>query len=86
MLPAVQFNGQFCFRAVKVQDVGSKQVLPAELGIAHLPVAEDMPQELLGIGGILAQSLAAREQDWVGRRHGVLIPLNPHPNPLPHKA
>ena len=39
----VQFHSQLCFRAIKVQVVGSHRMLPTEFVTGKSPVAQDAP-------------------------------------------
>ncbi|HTT84824.1 MAG TPA: hypothetical protein VMF67_15215 [Rhizomicrobium sp.] len=50
MLPAVQFNNQFCFETNEVRNVVADGVLPLELVAAQPTVADHPPKLLFRLG------------------------------------
>jgi hypothetical protein len=62
VLAAVQLDGQLGLVAVEVQDVPAKWMLSAELETAQLLVAEEVPEQLLCVGGLLAHLTGERQQ------------------------
>ena len=57
---AVNFNYQFSFRTVKINDVRPDAVLPAELKVEKLPVGYPGPKPLFGKGLVLPKPSAQR--------------------------
>ena len=49
MLPAIQFNNEFCFMAVEIQDVRTQRVLTTKLEVQKLTISKQRPKQLLCI-------------------------------------
>jgi hypothetical protein len=61
VLPAIKFDSEALLVAVEVQYVGRQRVLAAELEATEGAVAQQVPEELLGICLIDAQAAGAAE-------------------------
>jgi len=55
VLPAIQFDGEFDSRAVKIQHIAFDRVLFAKPEAANLLATQIVPERLLGIGHVFAQ-------------------------------
>jgi len=55
MSAAVKFNDQSSFMAVKIGDIAGNGMLPAEFETQQLAVAQQLPEQVFGVGGIFAQ-------------------------------
>ena len=55
MLPAVQLYTQLFFVAIEVQYIRSHRILASEFQSAELPVAQQMPEQLFGVGLFFAE-------------------------------
>ena len=69
VLAAVELNNEVGWHAGKVGKVGASGVLAAEFVAGKLLRAQVVPEQALGVGGLLAQGAGI---------------LRPHPSPLPH--
>src|SRR3546814_3905827 len=78
VLRSVEFHDQFHGYAAEVGDVGWDRVLAPELQAIQLPAAQVLPELLLGIGHVAAQTACIPErgrwQRWfdcrqIGRAH-----------------
>lgn len=84
MPAAVQFNREFCDRAVKVEEVNTARILAAEFEFGKAAVAQQTPQAFFSISGFLSQ-VACKIAGGNGPG-AVLADLRcwpPHPIPLP---
>ena len=55
MLSSVEFYDQLTLRTEKVYDVPANGSLPAKFVVCKLTVAENIPQDTLGLGGLPPQ-------------------------------
>src|SRR3546814_4378516 len=83
VLRSVEFHDQFHGYAAEVGDVGWDRVLAPELQAIQLPAAQVLPELLLGIGHVAAQTACIPErgcwQRWFDCRHFAV----PSPQPSP---
>jgi len=54
MLPAIGLDHQSFFQAHEIHDIGRNGMLAPEFRPAHLPVAQSLPEALLGIAAPIA--------------------------------
>jgi len=75
VLPAIQFEGEFGFRTVEIQDVGSERMLPAKLVSGKASIPQQAPQAPLRLRHLLPQRssptvfltlLHAGQDGWAG--------------------
>jgi hypothetical protein len=52
---AVEFNGEFCGGAVKIEKVNAALILPAEFEFGKATVAEQTPETFFGVSGFFAK-------------------------------
>ena len=55
MLAAIQLDAEPGFVAVEIEDVPTHRMLPAELGAGQLAIAQQLPEQALSIGCVLAK-------------------------------
>ena len=53
VLAAIQFDTKFRFVAIEVEDKTGKRMLSAEFCVVDAAIAENIPHELFGFGGVL---------------------------------
>ncbi len=82
MLPAVELYDQTMLIAIEIQDVATDRMLAAEFRVGQATTAQEVPDQLLGVGGGLAQ--VARVFEQVGGEPGGRAgrkTLTPNPSP-----
>ena len=52
---SVEFNGELCGGAVKIEKVNAALILPAEFEFGKATVAEQTPETFFGVSGFLAK-------------------------------
>jgi hypothetical protein len=80
---AVQFNREFCDRAVEIEEVDAARILSAEFEFVETVVTQQTPQLLFGLSRFLTEM--AGEVESLGSAGAVfaVARLPPHPIPLP---
>jgi hypothetical protein len=85
VLAAVELDCKLGSVAIEVEDIGRKWVLAAELVSGEAAVAEEMPEELFGIGGGLAEGAGESEsvgtEGWFAIGHRATTPNANAPSP-----
>jgi len=56
MLPAIQFHDEPPIETYKIYNVGSNELLAAELATFYLPTSYFAPKQFLGVGGLKTKS------------------------------
>ena len=91
VMPAVEFDGEACLSAIKVEGVCADRKLPTKFIGAESPVAQPAPHEFFSPSLLLSQNACER---GVGHDENVLcsgqdekngVYARPHPDPLPQE-